>query len=195
MLVKGLRFMTAVVIVLGLALALPCKDAIAQPRGGGGRGGSMPVRGPGRDSRGWVGESRHYYRDGSWYKHGWFGLDIAVSVLAIGALIDSLPPRHTTVVVAGTPYYYYDNHYYQPCPYGGYIVVPPPALAQNAMTAPQITQGQSQNREGSTINIPNSRGGYTAVTLKRSGSGFVGPQGEYYSDNPTVEQLKVLYGK
>ena len=34
-----------------------------------------------------------------------------------------------------------------------------------------------------------------AVTLKRSGNGFVGPQGEYYADNPTVEQLKVLYGK
>ncbi len=35
----------------------------------------------------------------------------------------------------------------------------------------------------------------TAVTLKRAGTGYVGPQGEYYSDNPTVEQLKVLYGK
>ena len=28
-----------------------------------------------------------------------------------------------------------------------------------------------------------------------SGDGFVGPQGEYYPGHPTVEQLKILYGK
>lgn len=46
-----------------------------------------------------------------------------------------------------------------------------------------------------TINIPNERGGYTAVVLTRSGKGFVGPQGEFYFGHPTVEQLKILYGK
>ncbi len=39
------------------------------------------------------------------------------------------------------------------------------------------------------------RGGYTAITLKKWGNGFIGPQGEYYSEHPTVEQLKTLYGK
>ena len=186
MLVKGLRFTVVTVLVLALALALPYSDAFAQHRGGGGRG--------------WSGGGRHYYSGGSWYRHGWLGFDIAVSALAIGALIDSLPPRHTTVVVAGTPYYYSDNYYYQPYPYGGYVVVPPPVLSQ-PVVIPQvpvsgaITQSQLQTQEASTINIPNARGGYTAVTLKKAGSGYVGPQGEYYSDNPTVEQLKVLYGK
>ena len=186
MLVKGLRFTVVTVLVLALALALPCSDAFAQHRGGGGRG--------------WSGGGRHYYSGGSWYRHGWLGFDIAVSALAIGALIDSLPPRHTTVVVAGTPYYYSDNYYYQPYPYGGYVVVPPPILAQPVAIPPvpvagAITQPQPQTQEESIINIPNARGGYTAVTLKRAGAGYVGPQGEYYSDNPTVEQLKVLYGK
>lgn len=46
-----------------------------------------------------------------------------------------------------------------------------------------------------TVNIPNSKGGYTAITLKRSGSGYTGPQGEYYSDFPKVEQLRAMYGK
>ncbi|MCX5713952.1 MAG: hypothetical protein NT033_03895 [Candidatus Omnitrophica bacterium] len=202
MLAKSLRFTAVVVIILGLALALPCSDVFAQPRGGSGHDGNRSGGGPGESGRGWASGGRHYYRDGGWYRHGWLGFDIAVSALAIGALMDSLPPRHTTVVVAGTPYYYFYNYYYQPYPYGGYVVVPPPALAQPVVTMPQaipvtaaITQSQTQIQEVSTINIPNSRGGYTAVTLKRAGTGYVGQQGEYYSDNPTVEQLKVLYGK
>ena len=204
MLVKGLRFMAVVVLILGLALALPCSDAIAQPHGGGGPGG-----GHGGGGHGWGGGGRNYYRDGGWYRHGWLGFDIAVSALAIGALIDSLPPRYTTVVVAGSPYYYYNGYYYQPYPYGGYVVVPPPALAQPvavvSQTAPivaavpvpisgaTVTQAQPQTQDATIINIPNSRGGYTAVTLKKAGTGYVGPQGEYYSENPTVEQLKILY--
>ena len=186
MLAKGLRFTAVVILILTLALALPCSDAFAQRHGGGGYG--------------WGGGGRHYYSGGSWYRHGWLGFDIVVSALAIGALIDSLPPRYSTVVVGGVPYYYSDNYYYQPYPYGGYVVVPPPVLAQPVVVAPQATattlaQPQPQAQEESTINIPNARGGYTAVTLKKAGNGYVGPQGEYYSDNPTVEQLKVLYGK
>ena len=188
MLIKRLRLIAAVVVILALALALPCSDAFAERHGGGGRG--------------WGGGGRHYYSGGSWYRHGWLGFDIAVSALTMGALIDSLPPRYSTVVVGGIPYYYSDNYYYQPYPYGGYVVVPPPVLAQPVAVMPQaipgaatITQPQPQTQEESTINIPNARGGYTAVTLKKAGAGYVGPQGEYYSDNPTVEQLKVLYGK
>lgn len=49
--------------------------------------------------------------------------------------------------------------------------------------------------EAYTINIPNARGSYSAVTLKRSGNGFTGPQGEYYPEFPKVELLKVMYGK
>ena len=176
-----------IVIVLCLVLVLCSQEAFAW---GGGHGGD------------------HYYRGGRWYRHGWMGLDIAVSALAIGALVESLPPRCATVVVGGVPYYYYDNYYYRPYP-GGYVVVPPPVMTQPIMVAPQaaypaiiaapesVAQGQpqAQSPENVTINIPNSRGGYTAVTLRRSGSGFVGPQGEYYPENPTVEQLKVLYGK
>jgi len=44
------------------------------------------------------------------------------------------------------------------------------------------------------INIPNSNGTYTKVTLRRSGNSYIGPQGEYYRNRPTVKQLKALYG-
>jgi hypothetical protein len=71
-------------------------------------------------------EDRHYYRDGSWYRRGPSGYDIVVSTLVIGALIDYLPPRHTTVVIEGAPYYRDDRYYYKRRPQGGYVVVPEP---------------------------------------------------------------------
>lgn len=172
-----------VLIVLCLALALVCQEAYAW---GGGRG-------------------YHYYRNGRWYQHGWFWLDTAVAALTIGALVENLPPRYTTVVYAGAPYYYADSFYYRPYQYGGYIVVPPPVVAQPVVVQQQVQpietpaalMAQPQAAQVSdtvTVNIPNSKGGYTAVTLKKAGHGYIGPQGEYYSEHPTVEQLKTLYG-
>jgi len=46
-----------------------------------------------------------------------------------------------------------------------------------------------------TVNVPNNDGSYTAVIIKRSGSGFIGPQGEYYPEFPKIFQLKIMYGK
>ncbi|GEM_PF-3110488 len=45
-----------------------------------------------------------------------------------------------------------------------------------------------------TINLPGIRGGLTTVLLKKVQGGFTGPQGEFYSNLPSVEQLKVMYG-
>jgi hypothetical protein len=137
---------------------------------------------------------RHFYRDGRWYRHGWFGFDFAVAALTIGALIEALPPRHTTVVVENTPYYYDNRYYYRQSPYGGYVVVPPPAVVPAPVVIPAPVVVQPLIPEISTVNIPNSRGGYTSVTLRKSGNGFVGPQGEYYASYPSVDQLRVMYG-
>jgi hypothetical protein len=49
--------------------------------------------------------------------------------------------------------------------------------------------------ESFTLNIPDQSGGYTQVIIKRSGTGFVGPQGEYYPEFPSVAQLQAMYGK
>jgi len=174
-------------IALCLALALVSSEAyaIVPDRGRGG---------PGHDGR-------HYYnREGRWYRHGWLWFDTAVAALFVGAIVDNLPPRCTTVVHQGTPYYYADGYYYRPYNRGGYVVVAPPVVAQPVIVQQQVqavqvpVQTNIQTSDVVTINIPNSRGGYTAVTLKRAGSGYVGPQGEYYSDNPTVAQLRTLYG-
>lgn len=178
MLKQVLRFRVILVILLMLTLFYPGALVRADDRGGN--------RGQNRiDTRGYDRGERYYYRDGRWYKPSWFGFGIAVAALAIGTLIDYLPPEHTTIIVQGTPYYYGDNHYYMQAPNGGYMVVSPPALPP---------QPPVQAQEAVTINIPNSRGVYTPVVLRRAGYGFVGPQGEYYANSPTVDQLRALYG-
>jgi hypothetical protein len=109
--------------------------------------------------------------------------------------VTTIPLGHRTVIVGGATYYYYDNVYYQGYP-SGYVVVPAPVAVAPAVVAPAVvTPAVLPSAETLTINVPNYNGSYTPVTLVRRGNGYVGPQGEYYPGNPTVEQLKVLYGK
>jgi hypothetical protein len=79
------------------------------------------------------------------------------------------------------------------------VIQPPPVVDNEAQSAgPVITTvgaPTSDTSDSFTINIPNNKGGYTAVTLKRSGNGYIGPQGEFYPEFPKVSQLEVIYGK
>jgi hypothetical protein len=212
------------IIGLGLVVSLLSMNALAWGRDEGRR-----------DSRGgdrnWRGNSRgemHHYRNDHWVRNTWFGLaTVAVGALAMGAMIDSLPPRYTTVVVGREAYYYYDGCYFRPAP-GGYVVVPAPVVSQpvyvtpppapvvyinpppvvmtstapvqapapaQAAPPPQAPAPAGQDTSSVTINIPNDKGNYTPVTLRRSGTGFIGPQNEYYPEFPRVEQLRLMYGK
>ncbi|MGE5197208.1 MAG: DUF6515 family protein [Deltaproteobacteria bacterium] len=132
---------------------------------------------------------RTYYYDHDRFYLPFFNLGFFIVAPPIGAVVSILPAGHRTIVVGGLNYYYYDNVYYRPCP-TGYIVVPRPVMNSNVAVVPTPeSYGQTV-----TINIPNSNGSYTAVTLTRRGNGYVGPQGEYYSGRPTVDQLRALYG-
>ena len=79
------------------------------------------------------------------------------------------------------------------------VIQPPPVVDNEAPSAaPVITTvgAPASDTSGSfTINIPNNKGGYTAVLLRKSGNGFIGPQGEFYPEFPKVSQLEVIYGK
>jgi hypothetical protein len=161
-----------VVSLLCLGLAFIYSEAFAAERGRGRR--EVVV----------VGHRRYHYDDGRFYKPSWFGFQIAIRVPPIGATVTYIPAGHRTIIFGGVTYYYYDNVYYKPCP-SGYIVVPAPVVV-----APQNLAGETV-----TINVPNSNGSYTPVILVKRGNGYVGPQGEYYPGNPTVEQLRALYGK
>ncbi len=137
-----------------------------------------------------------YYENGVFYRRSLFGF-VVVSPPR-GAVVVALPVGYQTVFIDGNRYYYYNGVYYQSAP-SGYIIVPTPVAATPAaaMVAPPATTAAPGKENGGTavVNIPNSDGTYTPVILQKSGKGYIGPQGEYYADNPTVEQLKVLYGK
>ncbi len=45
-----------------------------------------------------------------------------------------------------------------------------------------------------TVNIKNSNGSVSQVTLGKQGVGYVGPRGEFYDHLPTSEELKPIYG-
>jgi len=141
-----------------------------------------------------VGHERYHYSGGRFYRPSWFGFGFFISAPPIGAVVRVLPFGYRTIIFAGSPYYYYDDVYYRSCPQG-YIVVPAPAVNSNVTYRPAAIQPQTSYGERVTINVPNSNGSYTPVTLVRSGNGYVGPQGEYYSGNPSVDQLRALYGK
>jgi drug/metabolite transporter (DMT)-like permease len=82
------------------------------------------------------------------------------------------------------------SHIQKPEPPPQQVVVVQPAPVVVAQ-APSVVYPQ----DSVTVNVPNDNGGYTAVMLKRSGNGYVGPQGEYYDAMPTTEQLSALYGR
>ena len=45
-----------------------------------------------------------------------------------------------------------------------------------------------------TVNMTNSNGSVSQVTLRKQGVGYVGPRGEYYDKLPTEDQLRPIYG-
>ena len=142
-----------------------------------------------------VGRHRYYYANGIYYQGT---PDNYVIVPApVGAVVYAVPAGYRQIIVNGVTYYEYNGTYYI-LTTGGYQVVQPPIIVQPTVVATMPTVSTNVARgtpEDVTINIPNSQGGYTAVTLKRSGNGFVGPQGEFYAEFPSVEQLRVMYAK
>ena len=62
----------------------------------------------------------------------------------------------------------------------------------NAPVPPAIASIQAE--DNFTFSIPNIRGGYTVINLRKYGNGYLGPQGEYYSEFPKIELLKAMYG-
>ena len=73
---------------------------------------------------------------------------------------------------------------------GGYIIGNEKDKAQ---TQAQINAANAQANTV-IINVNNSNGSITPVTLTRQGNVYVGPKGEQYTSLPTEEQLRKIYG-
>jgi hypothetical protein len=136
------------------------------------------------------GGENYFYHEGIFYKKALSGY-LVVSA-PIGAFILSLPIGYKTVIVNETPYYVYNDTYY--VKEGKRFVVIDEIPSKTAVVS--VPKKEVETPKNSfVVNIPNSNGSYTPVTIKKSAEGFVGPQGEYYTKFPNVEQLKVMYGK
>ena len=105
--------------------------------------------------------------------------------------------NYQPVLVNGVTYYLNNGVYYIYTQYGYQAVAAPTggtaSVVQATVSGPSVSTAASDDTI--TINIPNAKGGYTAVILKKSGNGFVGPQGEFYAEFPKVSQLQTMYGK
>jgi len=55
--------------------------------------------------------------------------------------------------------------------------------------------GSSASQTEFNFEITKADGTKVTVTIKKDGTEFVGPKGEHYPSMPTVEQLKLIYGK
>lgn len=138
----------------------------------------------------------YFYRQGLFYQYTPAGYVIIEAPR--GAVVSALPHGYRTIYIQRTPYYVYDDTYYVAQGQGAYAVVAPPAPEQlkSAVPAPDTVQtGSKAAIDEYEIYIPNDNGSYTLVIIKKTEKGFTGPQGEFYPEHPTVEQLKAMYTK
>jgi hypothetical protein len=114
-------------------------------------------------------------------------------------VVTSIPADYEIVSVNGVTYYVSNGAYYIYNGYGYQLVSPPvtPTTTVTNLAPPAEVNAPNEGNQQNvfTINIPNDEGNYTPVTLKRSGNGFVGPQGEFYNEFPSIAQLKLMYGR
>jgi len=116
----------------------------------------------------------HYPRTHHYYHHGGYFFIHA----PIGFHIRILPYGHWTVLYRSHTYFYFNNTYYSKIN-DGYVVVENPVRGVTQTTYP--------------VTFSNPNGSYTSVIIEKSGSGYIGPQEEYFHDFPSVAQLKSMY--
>jgi hypothetical protein len=124
----------------------------------------------------WAGRQRYYYSDGLYYRP--YGREYVIVQPPVGVYVNTIPADFSPIVIDGRTYYMDKGSYYVYTPRGYQVVTPPPEV-----------------NSAFTVNVPNDKGGYTPIIIKKSGNGFTGPQGEFYTEFPKVFQLKAVYGK
>ena len=186
-------------LALGVLSLTRIQDAFADPRGGRAEHFSIPSHHASLPRpyyhrelpRGYlslrVADRLFYYLEGTYYQSTPSGYVIVSAPR--GAMIKTLPERHKVIVYDNTDYYYYNSAYYVKEPTGYTVVTPPPSVITSnapAVEAPEKTV---------VVTVPNPNGSYMSVTLQKYSDGYVGPNGEFYPDYPTIDQLKAMYAK
>lgn len=144
------------------------------------------------------GGRRYHYYDGVYYNQ--IGTTYVVVPPPSGAVVNVIPTDYQPVVINGRTYYTNNGVYYQYTS-SGYQVVPQPVQiiespAVVSAPAPQVINASGGEELDSLPSIsPMTKADTSVLSSKRSGSGFIGPQGEFYSEFPKVAQLKAMYAK
>jgi len=152
----------------------------------------------------WAGGVRYYYYDGLYYSYVGDGDYVLVNP-PIGAYVSAIPPDFQPVIINGRTYYTDNGIYYVLTPRGYKVVHQPMVYSQPVIVEqPQqvvvtepvtVVQAPVYAQDTFPVNVPNNSGGYTSIVIKKSGNGYVGPQGEFYATFPSVAQLKAMYAK
>jgi hypothetical protein len=123
--------------------------------------------------------------------HIGIGAGIALSPHAgIGVWLGSPGPVVRVVPHERFYYGYPYRHVYSYIAPGPVVVYPPVAPQVVVPSAPPVeTEGIPV-----TIWVANSNGSKTAVKLIQHGDSYEGPRGEWYTNMPTNEQLRMVYG-
>jgi len=169
---------------LGL-LIMMCSftNALAWRGGGGGGHGGGGFHGGG---------SYHGYYGGGYHGWGWYGYPTVV-----------VEDPYNYYYGYGAPYPVYDGDNVTIAP--ATVVASPAAPVAQARgpaaqpksvidTTTQFKGRQDAIGDSVTLYIPNSKGRFTPVTLIKRANGYSGPQGEFYPNNPTIAQLRAVYG-
>jgi hypothetical protein len=176
---NNLRKISSVVVAITLAGSI----VMAEPYGG---RSSYQGR-SGHSSGGHSGYSSHYrgYDHGrhGGYHHREYG-SLAIGLFGVAAI--------AAVACAASqpePVYVRRQVVYAPAPVV-YVAPPAQVIYQPApIQAEYVPQPISM-----VINVQNSNGSMTPVTLRQRGNQWVGPRGEYYDNLPTIGQLRPIYG-
>lgn len=134
-----------------------------------------------------IADMLYYYASGMYYQYTPAGYVVVSAPL--GAAIPALPPYYRQIPYEGRNYYFYNSTYYVQEPSGYTVVTPPPQVVTSnppAVEAPEKTV---------MVTVPNPNGSYMPVTLEKYSNGYKGPNGEFYPDYPTIDQLKAMYAK
>ena len=138
-----------------------------------------------------------------WGRGGWGWGWGAVGLVETAAVLNAAYQYPPYCYMNGVPYYY-GNPYYPAAPIGYVGVAQPPVAyvsASGPVAAPYAAVSAASSQPSAVANanssfdihIPNGNGSFTLVTLQKTEKGFLGPQGEFYADHPTEDQLRARY--
>jgi len=142
--------------------------------------------------------SYHGDRYGSYYRSDHGSLAIGLfGLAALTAVACAVNPPERVYVERQVVYSPPPIVYVQQSPRVVYQTVP--AQVEYIRQQPSVIVQQPASCEPPqpatmTINVQNSNGSMTPVTLRQVGVQWVGPKGEYYDNLPTIGQLRPVYG-